>query len=97
MGKSVEKEGTVYHQKGTKDMVYFCQKNIEKGGATVKYNVGDIRYKKGVSLRKLAEQARISRSYLQKIEAGEARPSLEIMVRLARVLESPLDKLYQVE
>lgn len=63
----------------------------------MRYLVGDIRYRKGLSLRSLAEQARISRSYLQKIEAGEAKPSLEIMVRLARVLESPLDKLYQVE
>lgn len=63
----------------------------------MKYYVGDIRYKKGVSLRKLAQQARVSKSYLQKIEAGEAKPSLEIMVRLAQVLERPLDQLYQVE
>ena len=63
----------------------------------MKYTVGDVRYTKGVSLRKLAEQARISKSYLQKIEAGEAKPSLEIMVRLAKALESPLEKLYRVE
>lgn len=63
----------------------------------MKYNVGEIRYEKGVSLRKLAQQARVSKSYLQKIEAGEAKPSLEIMVRLAQVLERPLDQLYQVE
>lgn len=63
----------------------------------MRYYIGDIRYKKGLSLRCLAEQARISRSYLQKIEAGEAKPSLEIMVRLAQALESPLDYLYQAE
>ena len=63
----------------------------------MRYYVGDIRYKKGLSLRCLAEQARISRSYLQKIEAGEAKPSLEIMVRLAQALESPLDKLFETE
>ena len=63
----------------------------------MKYNVGEIRYEKGVSLRKLAQQARVSKSYLQKIEAGEAKPSLEIMVRLAQVLDRPLDQLYQVE
>ena len=63
----------------------------------MRYYVGDIRYKKGLSLRSLAEQARISRSYLQKIEAGEAKPSLEIMVRLAQALESPLEKLFQME
>ena len=63
----------------------------------MRYYVGDIRYKKGLSLRCLAKQARISKSYLQKIEAGEAKPSLEIMVRLAQALESPLDKLFQTE
>lgn len=63
----------------------------------MRYYIGDIRYEKGLSLRCLAEQARISRSYLQKIEAGEAKPSLEIMVRLAQALESPLEKLYQAE
>lgn len=81
-------------------MVYFVWKAAiveKKGGKTVRYCVGDIRYKKGMSLRCLAEQARISKSYLQRIEAGEAKPSLEIMVRLAQVLESPLNHLYQVE
>lgn len=63
----------------------------------MKYNVGEIRYEKGVSLRKLAQQARVSKSYLQKIEAGEAKPSLEIMVRLAQVLDRPLEQLYQAE
>lgn len=68
-----------------------------KGGAIVKYLVGDARYKKGVSLRCLAQQARITRSYLQRIEAGEAKPSLEVMVRIANALESPLDALYREE
>ena len=63
----------------------------------MKYYVGEVRYRKGVSLTRLAEQACISRSYLQRIEAGEARPSLEIMVRLAQVLDCPLDCLYQVD
>jgi transcriptional regulator with XRE-family HTH domain len=57
--------------------------------------VGDVRYKKGVSLRQLAQQAQISKSYLQRIEGGEAAPSLEIMVRIARALNVSLDKLYR--
>lgn len=63
----------------------------------MKYYVGDVRYKRGLSLRQLAEQAQVSRSYLQRIEAGEVSPSLAIMVRLARALNSPLDCLYQAE
>lgn len=63
----------------------------------MKYLVGEARYAKGMSVRQLAERANISKSYLQRIEAGEASPSLEIMVRLARVLELPLEHLYRVE
>ena len=63
----------------------------------MKYFVGDVRYGKGMSLRELSERAHISESYLQRIEAGEATPSLEIMVRIARALGVPLDDLYQAE
>lgn len=63
----------------------------------MKYFVGEVRYQKGLSLRELSERARISRSYLQRIEAGEAAPSLEIMVRIARALGVPLDNLYREE
>lgn len=61
----------------------------------MEYLVGAVRCEKGVSLRKLALQAQVSKSYLQRIEAGEAAPSLEIMVRLARVLNVSLDQLYR--
>lgn len=63
----------------------------------MKYFVGEVRYAKGMSLRQLAKQANVSKSYLQRIEASEANPSLEVMVRLARVLDTPLDCLYQTE
>lgn len=61
----------------------------------MKYFVGDVRYAQGMSLRELSERAHVSKSYLQRIEAGEAAPSLEVMVRLARALSVPLDDLYQ--
>lgn len=63
----------------------------------MKYFVGDVRYAKGMSLRELSERAHVSKSYLQRIEAGEAAPSLEVMVRLARALDVPLDDLYLAE
>ena len=63
----------------------------------LKYFVGEVRYAKGMSLRELAERAHISKSYLQRIEAGEATPSLEVMVRIARALGVPLDELYLAE
>lgn len=61
----------------------------------VKYLVGEARYAKGMSLRQLAKQASVSKSYLQRIEASEAKPSLEIMIRLSCVLGLPLEDLYQ--
>lgn len=60
----------------------------------MKYFVGEVRYEKSMSLRELSERAHISKSYLQRIEAGEATPSLEVMVRLAKALRVPLDVLY---
>ena len=63
----------------------------------MKYFVGDVRYSKGMSIRELSDRARISKSYLQRIEAGEATPSLEVMVRIAKALGVPLDDLYQAE
>lgn len=61
----------------------------------MRYFVGDVRYEKRMSLRELSERARVSKSYLQRIEAGEAAPSLEVMVRIAKALGVPLDALYK--
>ena len=61
----------------------------------MRYLVGTVRYEKGLSLRQLSQQAQIAKSSLQRIEAGEATPSLEVMLRLARALAVPLDSLYQ--
>lgn len=61
----------------------------------MRYFVGDVRYEKRMSLRELSERARVSKSYLQRIEAGEATPSLEVMVRIAKALGVPLDELYK--
>lgn len=63
----------------------------------MKYFIGAVRYEKGVSLSRLAQRACVTRSYLQRIEAGEAKPSLEVMVRLANALGSALEDLYQEE
>ena len=61
----------------------------------MRYLVGTVRYEKGLSLRQLSQQAQIAKSYLQRIEAGDATPSLEVMLRLARALAVPLDSLYR--
>lgn len=60
----------------------------------MRYLVGEVRRANGMSLRCLSRNAQVSKSYLQRIEAGEAKPSLETMVRIAQVLGVSLDGLY---
>jgi len=60
----------------------------------MKYLVGEVRRANGMSLRRLSRQAQVSKSYLQRIEAGEAKPSLETMVRIARTLGVSVEGLY---
>lgn len=47
------------------------------------------RQRRGLSVRKLAQQLGIDPSYLSRIERGQKRPSVELVVRAAQVLEAP--------
>lgn len=60
------------------------------------YLVGEVRYQWGMSLRELAERAHITKSYLQRIEAGDASPSLEVMVRIAQATKVSMDKKHSL-
>ena len=54
----------------------------------------DVRISRGLGLREVARAAKIDPGHLSRIERGEAQPSYEVLLRLARVLEiSPLVKL----
>ena len=70
---------------------------VSERGERMRYLVGEVRGRRGVSLRRLARQVQISKSYLQRIEAGEAKPSLEVMVRIGQGLGVSLDELYRLE
>lgn len=61
----------------------------------IKFYVDQVRIKKGLSIRALAARANIAKSYLQRIEAGEASPSLEVMCRLAKALDVPITDLFE--
>ena len=60
----------------------------------MRYLVEEVRRTNGMSLRRLAQRAQVSKSYLQRIEAGEAKPSLETMVRIAHALGVSVEGLY---
>lgn len=63
----------------------------------LKLYVDKVRIEKGVSIRELAARAKISKSHVQRIEAGETIPTLEVMCRIARALDVPITDLFSYE
>lgn len=59
--------------------------------------VDRVRIEKRMSIRELAARANISKSHVQRIEAGEVSPSLEVMCRIARALNVPITDLFCYE
>lgn len=59
--------------------------------------VAQVRMKKGVSIRALARGAGISKSHVERIEAGQTNPTLEVMCRIAWALEVPITDLFCYE
>ena len=52
-----------------------------------------LRSRSGITLGALAEATGISKSTLSRLETGQRRPSLELLLPLARVYQVPLDDL----
>ena len=64
---------------------------------TVKMYLTEIREKKRLSTRELAARSGVSRSHIQRIEAGEANPTIETMCKLAKALEVSVHDLFSCE
>lgn len=61
-------------------------------------NIQEIRKRKGLTLTQLAANAGISKSYLSNIERGvNQNPSIEVLKRLAVVLNADLKTLLRVQ
>ena len=61
-------------------------------------NIQELRKRKGMTLTQLAANAGISKSYLSNIERGvNQNPSIEVLKRLAVVLNADLKTLLRVE
>ena len=52
-----------------------------------------LRKRRGVTLEQLGERTGISVSTLSRLESGGRKPTLELLLRLARAHEVPLDQL----
>lgn len=59
--------------------------------------VDRVRIKKNVSIRELAGLAGISKSQIQRIEAGTSNPTLKIMCQIAKALKVPVTELFSYE
>ena len=53
------------------------------------------RMKRGLSLNVLAERAGLSRQMVSYVEQEERNPSLDTLLRIADVIQTPLEKIIQ--
>jgi transcriptional regulator with XRE-family HTH domain len=61
--------------------------------AEVGHRLRRIRTRRGVTLTRLAAETGISKSTLSRLETGQRKPSLELLLPLARAHQVPLDEL----
>jgi len=66
--------------------------NLEMFGERLK----KLRKMRKMSQEKLAEKSDISSKYLSRIELGYHFPSLDIIVKFAKILDVPLEELFQI-
>jgi len=57
----------------------------------------ELRQRAGLSLRELARQAAVSPSLVSQIENGKSRPSVSTLYSFARLLNVPVDELFDAE
>ncbi len=61
----------------------------------MKYFVAEARIRKRMTIRELSRRSGVAKSHIQRIEAGQAKPSLEVMCQLAEALDEPLTALFE--
>jgi len=69
--------------------------NIEK--RKIGFNIRLIREGKNMSREQLADRMKVSKTYIYQIESGKAGYKLDLIAKIARALEVPLQKIYQWE
>ena len=57
----------------------------------------DIRDRKDMSIRTLAEKSGVAKSHIEKIEAEETNPTIGVMCKLAKALNVPIWELFSCE
>jgi putative transcriptional regulator len=57
----------------------------------------EIRLQKGYTQESLGQAVEVTRQSIIAIEKGRYRPSVELALKLARVLETPIDDIFWLE
>jgi len=77
-------------------MKYFNKKIYLKGGneMTIGEKIKSIANEKDISIYRIAKDSGVSNSYLSELINNKRRnPSIEIIKKISKVLETPLEKL----
>lgn len=67
--------------------------SVEEALALVAPRLREVRQRRGLTITDIAERTGISKSTLSRLETGQRRPSLELLLPLAGVYRVPLDEL----
>lgn len=59
--------------------------------------IKQIRREENLSLKQLSIRSGVSTTHINDIEKGEKGPSLEIMIKLAKALDTSIELLYKVK
>jgi len=60
-------------------------------------NIRLLRKKRGLSQEQLAFRADINASYMGQVERGEKNPTIDVLSKIAHALQTPLEKIVNVE
>lgn len=63
----------------------------------VKMYVDEVRSRKNITIRDLAQLSGVAKSHIERIEAGAVNPSVEVMCKLGRALGVPICDLFHCE
>lgn len=85
--------GIIYLKKIKMNIQILARKGVGK----LKLYLDIIRLEKNMSIRTLAEKSGVAKSYIEKIEAGEANPTIDIMCKLAKALDVSVCRLFDCE
>ena len=66
------------------------------GRALVAWNLRRIRVSRGLSQERLAHEAEVDRSYVGGLERQEENPTVDVLDRLAKMLEVPISEFFRI-